>query len=71
MNASSKSILTILEIYISGMNYAIRSTFIANTWQHCIQRQGIGLIRSIAIREEILEIYVYVRGLIRLERFVK
>ena len=31
MNASSKSILTILEIYISGMNYAIRSTFIANT----------------------------------------
>ena len=31
----------------------ITLTFIANTWQHCFERQSVGLIRSIAIRDKI------------------
>jgi len=29
----------------------ITISFIANTWHHCFEQQGVGLIRSIAIRD--------------------
>ena len=35
----------------------ITLTLIANSWQHCFERQGVGLIRSIAIRDKSYRIY--------------
>ena len=37
----------------------ITTSFIANTWQHCFERQRVGLIRSIAIRDEFTNITAY------------
>ena len=51
----------ILNIHLGNkLRYSfITLTFIANTWQHCFERQSVGLIRSIAIRDKFTNIITH------------